>query len=80
MGLFNKLHIFEPMKVHTFEPNISLISLISLMFNYAKPRLLAYICLNYYFPHYCYHYREALSVMVLCNNNKKRIKYSLVLY
>ena len=28
----------------------------------------------------CYRDREALSVMVLCNNNKKRVKYSLVLY
>ena len=39
MDLFNKVHIFEPTKNHIYEPNISLISLISLMFNYAKPRL-----------------------------------------
>ena len=39
MDLFNKVHIFEPMKVHTFEPNIRLIRLFSLMLNYAKPRL-----------------------------------------
>ena len=39
MDLF-KVHIFEPMKVHTFEPNIRLIRLFGLMLNYAKPRLL----------------------------------------
>ena len=39
MDLFNKVHIFEPMKSHIYEPNISLISLIILMFNYAKPQL-----------------------------------------
>ena len=39
MNLFNKSHIFEPRKSHIYEPNISLISLINLMFNYAKPRL-----------------------------------------
>ena len=39
MDLFNKAYIFEPMKVHIYEPNISLISLISQMFNYAKPRI-----------------------------------------
>ena len=39
MDLFNKVHVFEPMKVHTFEPNIRLIRLFSLMFNYAKPRM-----------------------------------------
>ena len=41
MDLFNKVHIFEPMKSHIYELNISLIILISLMFNYAKPRILA---------------------------------------
>ena len=39
MDLFNKVYIFEPMKGHTYEPNLNLISLISLMFNYAKPRI-----------------------------------------
>ena len=39
MDLFNKVHIFEPMKVHTFGPNIRLIRLFSLMLNYAKPRV-----------------------------------------
>ena len=39
MDLFNKVHIFEPMKSHIYELNISLISLISLMFDYAKPRI-----------------------------------------
>ena len=38
MGLFTKVHIFEPLKSHFYEPNIGLMSLISLMFNYAKPR------------------------------------------
>ena len=37
MDLFNKVHIFEPMKHHIYETNISLISL---MFSYAKPRIL----------------------------------------
>ena len=37
--LFNKVHIFELMKIHIYEPNISLISLIRLMLNYAKLRL-----------------------------------------
>ena len=35
MGLFNKVPVFEPMKVHTFGPNVKLISL---MLNYAKAR------------------------------------------
>ena len=39
MDLFNKVHIFELMKSHIYEPNISLISLFSLMLNYAKPRI-----------------------------------------
>ena len=39
MDLFNQVHIFQPMKVHTFELNIRLIRLFSLMLNYAKPRL-----------------------------------------
>ena len=38
MDLFNRVHIFEPMKVDTFGPNIRLIRLFSLMLNYAKPR------------------------------------------
>ena len=33
LGLFNMIHIFEPMKRHIYEPDISLISL---MLNYAK--------------------------------------------
>ena len=33
MDLFNKVHIFEPITGHIYEPNNSLISLISLMFN-----------------------------------------------
>ena len=36
--LLNKVHIFEPMKVLSFGPNISIITLFSLMLNYAKPR------------------------------------------
>ena len=36
---FNKAHVFEPMKVHTFGPNIRLIRLFSLMLNYAKPQI-----------------------------------------
>ena len=33
------LTIFEPMKSHIYEPNLSLISLIRLMFNYPNPEL-----------------------------------------
>ena len=40
MDLFNKVHIFEPMKSHIYEQKINPISLISLMFNYAKPQIL----------------------------------------
>ena len=38
MDLFNKVNAFEPTKSHIYEPNISLISLNNLMFNYAKPQ------------------------------------------
>ena len=44
MDLFNKVHIFELMKSHIYEPNISLISLFSLMLNYVKPRILVVAC------------------------------------
>ena len=37
MDLFNKVHVFELIKVHTFVPNICQIRL---MLNYAKPRML----------------------------------------
>ena len=40
MDQFNKVHNFEPMKVHTFGPKIRLIRLFSLMLNYAKLRML----------------------------------------
>ena len=40
MDLFSKVHMFEPMKSPIYEPNISLINLMSLMFNYEKPRLI----------------------------------------
>ena len=40
VDLFNKGHDFEPVKVHTFGPNIRLIRLFSLMLNYAKPRMI----------------------------------------
>ena len=46
IDLFNKVHIFEPVKSHIYEPNISLISLISLMFNYAKSRLIIQANIN----------------------------------
>ena len=36
----NKVHILGLMKSRIYEPNISLISLLSLMLNYAKPRML----------------------------------------
>ena len=41
MDLFNKVHIFKTMKGYIYEPNISLISLIIVMFNYAKPRIMS---------------------------------------
>ena len=34
MDLFNKVHIFEPMKIHN-----QIFSLISLMFNFVKPQI-----------------------------------------
>ena len=37
MDLINKIDIFEPIKGHIYESNISLIILSNLMFNYAKP-------------------------------------------
>ena len=40
MDPFNKVHIFEPMKSHIYEQNISVISLVSLIFNHAKPQML----------------------------------------
>ena len=46
MDLFNKVHVFGPMKGHTFGPNINLIRLFSLMFNYAKPRIKGHIHLT----------------------------------
>ena len=48
MDLFDKVHDCEPMsmKVHTFEPNIRLIRLFSLMLNYAKPRIFYTISIN----------------------------------
>ena len=39
----NNAHIFEPLNEHTFEPKIRLISL---RFNYAKPRLEHFIRQN----------------------------------
>ena len=41
MGAFNNVHIFEPVKIHIYESNMSLSSLISLMVNCAKPRMIA---------------------------------------
>ena len=42
MDLLNTIHIIEPMKSHIYEPNISLNSLISLMLNYTKPRIIEF--------------------------------------
>ena len=39
MDLFRKVHVFEPMKVNTFGPNIRLFSL---MLNYAKLQIFDY--------------------------------------
>ena len=39
IDLFNKVHILEPMKSHVYEPNISLISLMCVIFNYAEPQI-----------------------------------------
>ena len=40
MDLFEQVHIFDLSNLHTYGSNISLIKLFSLIFNYAKPRLL----------------------------------------
>ena len=45
MDLLKKVHIFEPMRTHISESNISLINLTSLLFNYVKPR---YVCYMHY--------------------------------
>ena len=47
--LLNKAHFFELVKSHIYEPDISLISLVNLMFKYAKPRLTEALdsCSNY---------------------------------
>ena len=42
IDLFNKVHIFEPMKAHIYVPNIRLIRLFSQILNYAKPRIFAF--------------------------------------
>ena len=39
VDMFNKVHVFELMKSHIYEPNVNLISLSSIMFHYANPRL-----------------------------------------
>ena len=39
IDLFNKVHVFETMQVHTFGFIIRLIRLFSLMLNYTKPRI-----------------------------------------
>ena len=39
MDLVEQVHIFGLANIHTFEPNINLIRLFTLMFNYAKARL-----------------------------------------
>ena len=41
MDLLNEVYIYEPMTSHIYEPNISLISLIILIFSYVKPRFLS---------------------------------------
>ena len=39
MDLVDQVHIFGLSNIHTFERNISLIRLFSLIFNFAKPRI-----------------------------------------
>ena len=39
MDLVEQVHIFGLANIHTFGPNINLIRLFTLMFNYANPRL-----------------------------------------
>ena len=46
MDLFSKVLIFEPMKNHVYDTNITLISLVSLMFNHAKPLVSIQLILN----------------------------------
>ena len=40
MYLVEQVHMFGLSNIHTFEPNISLIRLFSLIFNYENPRIL----------------------------------------
>ena len=70
MDLFNKVHIFGLMKVHTYVPNISLIRLFSLMLNYAKPRLFMNI-----------HYSLQLERRHLDHrwNNSQRSRYGILI-
>ena len=42
LDLVELIHIFGLTNIHTFGPKTSLIRLFSLMFNYAKPRLLTF--------------------------------------
>ena len=47
MDLVEQVYIFGVSNIHTSEPNISLTSLFSLIFNFAKPGLLSVVCLFY---------------------------------
>ena len=40
VGLVDQVHICGLSNIHNFEPNISLIRLFSLIFNYEKPQML----------------------------------------
>ena len=43
MDFVEQVHIFGLTNIHTFGPKISLIRIFSLIFNYAKPRMIVFI-------------------------------------
>ena len=55
MDLVEQVHIFGLSNIHTEGSNSSLIRLFSLIFNYAKPRLIQHTNLYCTFNMYCLH-------------------------
>ena len=72
MDAFNKVHIVEPMRSQIYEPNINLISLIILMFNYAKPRI-------YLFKHTSVEFLLFANIFYVFHAKHKRISCVCVL-
>ena len=76
MDLFNKVHTFEPMKSHIYEPNIRVISLISLMFNYAKPQMII-LCTPLCTLHW-WHNTENVHINDTIQWNKTCVLYMII--